>query len=240
SEERLIVDKVSVVTGQGVEGYFEGVLYRIGNSHYVQEFAKGQLPEALGTQVYLVSEKGWIASFSLQDTLREESKGAIAALHAMGISTSVFSGDNTQVVNRVVDSLAIENGYGELLPNEKLDKLSELQAQGDIVAMVGDGVNDAPVLAKAQVSVAMGKGSQLAQASADMVLLSENLEHLPEAIVVARKMQIIIKQNFFWAIVYNLFAVPLAAAGLVAPWMAAIGMSASSLVVVLNSLRLKS
>jgi len=150
-----------------------------------------------------------------------------------------LSGDAPSVVAAVAQQLAIPTALGGQLPDDKLAYLRELQAQGAVVAMVGDGVNDAPVLAGAQVSIAMGSGSQLAQASADMVLLSEKLQQLPFAIRTARRMQVIIKQNFLWTIAYNLLAIPLAATGLIAPWMAAIGMSASSLVVVLNALRLK-
>jgi Cu2+-exporting ATPase len=123
-------------------------------------------------------------------------------------------------------------------PDEKLQAMHTLQEQGAVVAMVGDGVNDAPVLAGAQVSLAMGGGTQLAQASADMVLLSEHLPHLPRTVETARATLRIIRQNLAWAVLYNLVALPLAAMGYVAPWMAAIGMSASSLIVVLNALRL--
>jgi len=124
-------------------------------------------------------------------------------------------------------------------PQGKHDYVRRLQAEGAVVAMVGDGINDAPVLAQAQVSIAMGGGSQLARTQADLVLLSENLEHLSRGFLLARRSLRVIRQNLWWAFAYNLIALPLAITGFVTPWMAGIGMSGSSLLVVLNSLRLQ-
>lgn len=231
-------------SGRGVKGSYQQKRYRIGTQQFVQELTGHDLPEGIPhpadrSQVFLGSEEGWLAVISLADQLRAEAAQVVAELQALGINVTLLSGDAPAVVGSVAQQLAIPQALGGQLPNDKLAYLHGLQKQGAVVAMVGDGVNDAPVLAGAQVSIAMGSGSQLAQASADMVLLSENLQQLPFAIRTARRMQIIIKQNFLWTIVYNLIAIPLAAAGMIAPWMAAIGMSASSLVVVLNALRLK-
>lgn len=235
---------LSSESGRGVKGVYQQQPYRIGTQAFVQELTgcevpQGVPPPAACSQVFLGSADGWLAVISLADQLREEAAQMVQDLQALGVEVTLLSGDSPSVVAVVAQQLAISHALGGQLPDDKLAYLRDLQARGKVVAMVGDGVNDAPVLAGAPVSIAMGSGSQLAQASADMVLLSENLLQLPFAIHTARRMQIIIKQNFIWTIGYNLIAIPLAAAGLVAPWMAAIGMSASSLVVVLNALRLK-
>ncbi|WMP18198.1 heavy metal translocating P-type ATPase [Thiothrix lacustris] len=237
-------DDLTSESGRGVKGLYQQKPYRIGTPAFVQELTgsdmpPGILPSAGYSQVFLGSEDGWLAVISLADQLRAEAAEMVTELQALGVEVILLSGDSPHVVVTVAQQLGIAHAFGGQLPDDKLAYLRDLQAQGKVVAMVGDGVNDAPVLAGAQVSIAMGGGSQLAQASADMVLLSENLQQLPFAIRTARRMQIIIKQNFLWTIVYNLIAIPLAATGLIAPWMAAIGMSASSLVVVLNALRLK-
>ena len=140
---------------------------------------------------------------------------------------------------KVAQLLAIDEVHAGVSPQGKHDYVKRLQANGAIVAMVGDGVNDAPVLAQAQVSVAMGGGSQLARTQADLILLSENLAHLSRGFLVARRSLAVIRQNLLWSFAYNLVALPLAMTGYITPWMAGIGMSGSSLLVVLNSLRLQ-
>lgn len=244
SHEPYVLTQLSSESGRGVQGYWQGECYRLGTASFVAELTHRELPVHLSnaaaySQVYLGTKGMWLAHISLADQVRAGAKEAIQALTALGIKISLLSGDNPAVVQTVAGQLAINTALGGQLPDDKLAYVKALQAQGKVVAMVGDGVNDAPVLAGATVSIAMGSGSQLAQASADMVLLSENLQQLPFAIKTSKRMQTIIKQNFAWTIAYNLLAIPLAATGLVAPWMAAIGMSASSLIVVLNSLRLK-
>jgi Cu2+-exporting ATPase len=156
----------------------------------------------------------------------------------MGLSVSVLSGDRQVFVDHVARQLGISHARGDAAPHDKLHFVQELQAAGAVVAMVGDGVNDAPVLAGAQVSIALGNGTQLAQSSADLILLSQQLDALVAAVRIARRTRTVIRQNLASAIAYNALAVPLAAFGYVTPFIAALGMSSSSLLVLGNALRL--
>jgi len=234
--------EVEAVPGQGLEGLVDGVRYRIGQPDYVSELAgqtgPTEVSEGSQTEVCLASEQELLAVFSLSDTLRPGAAEAVADLKRLGLKPLLYSGDSQAAVARVAQQLEIDDSAARMRPEDKLKAMHALQAEGALVAMVGDGVNDAPVLAGAQVSLAMGGGTQLAQASADMVLLSEHLPHLPRAVEMARATLRIIRQNLGWAVLYNVVALPLAATGYVAPWMAAIGMSSSSLLVVVNALRL--
>ena len=230
--------------GLGVEGSVDGQRYRIGVAAYVSELqgqARNQ-PVAAGDYpdgVVLGDAQGLLAHFSFVDRLRARAAESVAQLQGLGLEVELLSGDRLETVQAVAQELGIARYSARCQPQDKLARINELQRQGAVVAMVGDGVNDAPVLAAAQVSLAMGSGTQLAHASADMVLLSEQLPHLAAAVRTSRRTLRVIRQNLGWALVYNLVAVPLAAGGWVAPWMAAIGMSSSSLVVVLNALRLR-
>lgn len=244
-QARLAVSDHRAVPGEGVEAEVQGTRYRIGTRDFVLALgghpleAPELLQEAQGTVIYLADHRSLLAGFVFEDQIRAGAGDAVRELQRLGIEVRLLSGDGERPVRHAAALLGITDAEARLRPNDKLARLQALQATGAVVAMVGDGVNDAPVLAAAQVSLAMGSGTQLAAAAADMVLLSERLPHLPQAVRLARKTLIIIRQNLVWAILYNLLAVPLAASGMIAPWMAAIGMSASSLLVVANALRLR-
>jgi Cu2+-exporting ATPase len=230
--------------GSGVEGTIEGRLYRIGNPAYASGLCRLEAPDASRwmqqgeTVVALADEQGWLAFFVLGDGLRPDAAELVNGLLARGKTVVLLSGDQREAVKQVAKQLGISQFRAGMSPQGKLDAVREWQEQQAIVAMVGDGVNDAPVLAAADVSIAMGGGTQVARASADMILLSEHLPHLLAGVDVAVKTGKIIRQNLAWAFLYNVTAIPLAALGYVTPWMAGIGMSASSLMVVLNALRL--
>ena len=226
--------------GHGMEGLIGGVRHRIGQFDFVAQLAgtRDEPGVEAGTAVYLGNEQGWLAQFILTDELRQDAHDTVSQLHVLGIEVELLSGDRPQEAERIARLAGIRHWQGGQRPADKLEHIRQLQQQGLVVAMVGDGVNDAPVLAGAQVSIAMGGGTQLAHASADMVLFSEQLGHLADGVRLSRRTLTIIRQNLGWAVGYNLIALPLASMGWIAPWMAAIGMSASSLVVVLNALRL--
>jgi Cu2+-exporting ATPase len=223
-------------------GVVDGRRYRVGRPDFVAGLSGMPAPaaDAAGVTVVALGDgDGPLALFELADTLRPEAPETVRALQALGLEVWLLSGDAAPVVERAARELGIAEARAGLRPDDKLRAVRALQARGAVVAMVGDGVNDAPVLAGASVSIAMGKATELAQASADMVLISDHLPHLAEGVHMARRMLAVVRENLGWALLYNAIALPLAAAGHVLPWMAAIGMSASSLLVVLNALRLK-
>ena len=230
--------------GSGIEGWIEGRRYRVGRPEFVAALSQSAVAgrddlDAASTWVALGDETGLLAWFQLTDTLRPGAAAAVAGLRARSLTVELLSGDRPDAVAHIAREVGITTATGGLSPQDKLDRLRELQRQGAVAAMVGDGVNDAPVLAAAQVSLAMGSGTQLAHATADMILLSEKLEHLVGGVDMARRTLTIMRENFAWAIGYNLLALPLAAGGWLTPWMSAIGMSFSSLLVVVNALRLR-
>jgi P-type Cu2+ transporter len=231
---------VQVSPGLGIEGEVQGRRWRLGRPDWAAALAGAAPPAARGdeTTVCLASESGPAAVFRLADQLRAGARAQVKHLGSLGLATEIASGDSADVVAPLAAHVGIGRWQASMTPEEKLALLRQRQDAGETVAMVGDGVNDAPVLAGADVSVAMAAGTPLAQTSADMVLLGESLGPLAEGVVHARRTLRIVRQNLAWAAGYNALALPLAATGLIAPWMAAIGMSASSLLVVLNALRL--
>ena len=237
---------VSNEPGNGMQALHQGSAIRVGRPDYVAAVHGQPLPESArslaassDTVIALGNDTGWLALFRFGDEIRPQAASMVAALRADGRHVALLSGDAAPVASKVAQILGIDAVVAGISPQGKHDYVCRLQADGAIVAMIGDGVNDAPVLAQAQVSVAMGGGSHLARTQADLVLLSENLDHLSRGFFVARRSLRIIRQNLLWAFVYNLIALPLAIFGFITPWMAGIGMSGSSLLVVLNSLRLQ-
>ena len=238
-----LVDTPINIPGAGLEARLDGRVYRLGRADFVGALHRLVAPIAwlhtTDTVVWLGDESGWLAAFRVGDSLRPEAAEAIAGLIQRGYRLHLLSGDDDAVARRTAASLGITEVRAAASPADKQAYVKTLQAKGARVAMIGDGVNDAPVLAQADISVAMGGGSDLARVRADTVLLSDSLTDLAAGIAVARRTRSVIRQNLAWALGYNLIVLPLAFGGWVTPWIAGIGMSASSLVVVVNALRIR-
>ncbi|MDM8546540.1 heavy metal translocating P-type ATPase [Candidatus Venteria ishoeyi] len=247
-EQRVNLQAQAVVNqpGAGLSGTINGETWFIGTSRFIQAQTTIQISEQQREQleidgyalVWLANQQAIQAVFALGDSIRPGSPDLIQDLQQQGIEVLLLTGDHQHSAQRVAQAVGINKVVYDLSPAGKLEEVKALQAQGAVVAMVGDGVNDAPVLAQAQISIAMGSGTQVARATADMILLSEQLPQLIRGVKTAQKTLRIIRQNLSWAVAYNLLALPAAAMGYILPWMAAIGMSASSLLVVANALRL--
>jgi P-type Cu2+ transporter len=244
SQTPITYDEVNEIPGRGIEVRHQGSIFRLGSVDFVLELsgASLNLPNNFSgkTLSVLGDTQGCIALFALEDSLRDDAKFLIDFLQLQGKTVLLLSGDRSDVVNNAAAELGITMALGNLSPEAKHDAVKNLQQQGAIVAMIGDGMNDGPVLSLADVSIAMGQGAPISQARSDMVLISNNLRDLVYAVKTTSKSLSLIRQNLGWAVLYNIIAIPAAMAGILAPWHAAIGMSLSSIIVVVNSLRIYS
>ncbi|MCL2161712.1 MAG: heavy metal translocating P-type ATPase [Betaproteobacteria bacterium] len=243
----VAVSDVTAVTGHGMSGRYSGGAVWIGRPDFVAERAGLSVPVEVagmelktGTVIALADEHGWLGLFRFADALRPAAADYVRQLVAAGIPVTILSGDAPTAVAAVGERLGISDVHGAMTPQDKQAFIARLQEDpAKVVTMFGDGVNDAPVLAQAHVSVAMGSGTDLARNQADIVLLGENFARLGDGAGLARKTLWIIRQNLWWSFAYNLSVVPLAMMGWVTPLIAGVGMAGSSLLVVLNALRLQ-
>jgi len=241
-ERKLALGRVSEwarQAGAGIEGVVDGSRYRLGSAAWVEADEGNAAGAEDQTMIWLADERGPCARFVVGDALRPEAAEAVRAIAALGKRVHLLSGDAEVPARAVALAVGISSVRARATPADKHEFVRRLQREGRRVAMVGDGINDAPVLAVADVSVAMAGGAYLSQSQADTILMTGDLRDLPRAIGGAVKTLRVIRQNLYWALAYNLIAVPLAVAGMVTPWLAGLGMSLSSLVVVGNALRLR-
>ncbi|RAV04167.1 cation-translocating P-type ATPase [Paenibacillus sp. YN15] len=242
-------EEFQAVPGKGVSARIAGAPVLIGSKAFLQEWhadlsaieaLEQQLRPEAGRTVVLLAEAGRaIAAFSLGDRLRDSAAPTVAQLSAMGITVHLLTGDNRAAAEEAARQTGIANVLAEVLPERKAEVVRSLRSKGRLVAMVGDGINDAPALASADIGIAIGSGTDVAVETGDIVLLQDDLAAIPEAIRLSAKTMLIIKENLFWAFIYNLAAIPFAAAGYLNPVVAAAAMGLSSVSVLLNSLRLK-
>jgi Cu2+-exporting ATPase len=238
----LRADALSEFAAAGIEGRIDGARWRLGRRAFVEELSAASVAplenQDDGAQILLGNEQGLVAAIEVGVPLRAEAASAIESLRGMGHEVIIASGDSAIAVDGTARALGIRRAYSRLSPDDKIRLVQDLRAEGHRVFVVGDGINDGPVLAAADVSCAMGQGSAIAQSASDLLLVHDSLAMLPRAVTASRRALRVMRQNLGWALAYNLAAVPLAALGYVSPWLAALGMSLSSLGVVLNARRL--
>ncbi|QWL65909.1 heavy metal translocating P-type ATPase [Aeromonas jandaei] len=228
--------EITPVIGHGITGLVDGVRYRIGSASWLGIESDDNAQHGLA--IYLADEQQLLARFELDDTLRPDAKALIDAFKAAGLQTTILTGDSSPQADEIARTLGVDELVKGVTPDGKLAYLKAREAEGEISIMVGDGINDAPVLAGAHASFAMAGGTDLAKNSADAILLADDLSRLLDARRLALRTRKIIIENFTWSIGYNLLVLPLAACGWLPPYLAAAGMSLSSLIVVTNSMRL--
>lgn len=242
------IESFEAIPGYGIKAVVEGIELLIGTRRLMEQFgvdAKGaydtmsKLEESGKTAMLVAINKGYGGIVAVADTVKETSHAAVSRLKAMGIQVIMITGDNERTAKAIAAQVGIEHVLAEVLPEGKAAEVKKLQALGKKVAMVGDGINDAPALATADIGMAIGTGTDVAMEAADVTLMRGDLTSIPDAIYMSRQTMRNIKQNLVWALGYNTLGIPIAALGLLAPWVAGLAMALSSVSVVLNALRLQ-
>jgi P-type Cu2+ transporter len=232
-----LVSAVQEVSGAGLTAKSAWGNLKLGNTRFC-DLTADEMANSEGSMVHLVSDKGWLASFAIVESIKPSAASCVRHVTEHGLHVAVLSGDKLASVQRVAEAVGIQAVFGDCSPQDKLAHIQALQQQGRKVLMVGDGLNDGPVLASAHVSIAMGQAVPLAQAQSDFVVMNGDLAMVPYLIGQAKRTMRIVKQNLTWAAIYNATCVPLAVAGLLPAWLAGLGMALSSLLVILNAARL--
>ncbi|MHB1179576.1 MAG: heavy metal translocating P-type ATPase [Daejeonella sp.] len=252
----VAISEFESITARGVKGAFNNKVFYLGNRALIKEqnirISENLVQRAehyqqqANTVVYFADDDKVLAVVAISDKVKDTSPGAIKSLQAMGIDVYMLTGDNKETAEAVAREVGLLHYKAEVLPSDKADFVKELQSSGKVVAMVGDGINDSQALAQADVSIAMGKGSDIAMDVAKMTLLTSDLQSIPKALKLSRKTVQTVRQNLFWAFIYNLIGIPLAAGVLYSyngflldPMIAGAAMALSSVSVVTNSLRLR-
>jgi Cu+-exporting ATPase len=242
------VSEFEALPGFGIKAIVDGKELLVGTRKLMKKYSISfeealiQMDEleSVGKTAMLAAINGQYAGLvAVADTIKETSKTAIARLKNMGLEVIMITGDNQKTAGAIAAQVGIDHVIAEVLPEGKADEIKKLQAMGKKVAMVGDGINDAPALAIADIGMAIGTGTDVAMEAADITLIRGDLNSIADAIFMSKKTITNIKQNLFWALGYNTLGIPIAALGLLAPWLAGAAMAFSSVSVVLNALRLQ-
>ncbi|WP_242615190.1 heavy metal translocating P-type ATPase [Paenibacillus solani] len=241
-------ESFEAIPGFGIKSVVEGKELLIGTRRLMEKYdvdakkayeSMSRLEESGKTSMLVAIDSRYAGMVAVADTIKETSKDAVSRLKEMGIEVIMITGDNERTAKAIAAQVGIDHVRAEVLPEGKAEEVKKLQAQGKKVAMVGDGINDAPALAMADIGMAIGTGTDVAMEAADVTLMRGDLTSIPDAIYMSRKTMANIKQNLFWALGYNTLGIPVAAIGLLAPWVAGAAMALSSVSVVLNALRLQ-